>query len=144
MMRDDVLAKIYLIDGKFAMNVDNNPDDCCNHVKTRKYFGPIDLRKIHVRLLNQYGRVINLNNMDYSFSLEVAQLYKKSRTMYASPPTSSCTFEYMGDGRHTHAICWSHGRRFSPRRCGASRCFCSLCRHQSCCSRRPKSRRPSR
>ena len=76
MMRDDVLAKIYLIDGKFAMNVDNNPDDCCNHVKTRKYFGPIDLRKIHVRLLNQYGRVINLNNMDYSFSLEVAQLYK--------------------------------------------------------------------
>jgi hypothetical protein len=76
MMRDDVLAKIYLIDGKFAMNVDNTPDDCCNHTKTRKYFGPIDLQKIHISLLNQYGKVINLNNMDYSFSLEVAQLYK--------------------------------------------------------------------
>ena len=75
MMRNDVLAKIYMVDGKFAINIDASPDDCCNHVKTRKYFGPIDLKKIHVRILNQYGRVINLNNMDYSFSLEVTRLY---------------------------------------------------------------------
>ena len=85
MMRDDVLAKIYLIDGKFAINIDSAPDNCCSHVKTRKYFGPIDLRKIHVRLLNQYGRVINLNNMDYSFSLEVSQLYKNPGNCSSAP-----------------------------------------------------------
>ena len=108
MMRDDVLAKIYMIDGKFAVNIDNTPDDCCNHVKTRKYFGPIDLRKIHVRLLNQYGRVINLNNMDYSFSLEVAQLYKNPGNCSGAPqpllaPRStrgmvSSPFQFLGPG----------------------------------------------
>lgn len=75
-MRDDVLAKIYLKDGKCVMNIDNTPDDCCNHLKTRRYFGPIDLNKFHVKLIDQYGRVLDLNNMDYSFSLELEQKYK--------------------------------------------------------------------
>lgn len=74
-MRDDILAKIYLLDGKFAVNVDTEQDDCCNHVKTRRYFGPIDLNKVHVKLIDQYGRQINLNNMDYSFSLELEIKY---------------------------------------------------------------------
>ena len=76
-MRDDVLAKIYLKDGKFAINIDDSSDDCCNHVKTRRYFGPIDLKKIHVKLIDQYGRRIDLNNMDYSFSLEIEHKYKQ-------------------------------------------------------------------
>jgi len=75
-MRDDVLAKIYLQDGKFAVNIDSVSDDCCNHVKTRRYFGPVNLKKVHVKLIDQYGRQINLNNMDYSFSLELEQKYK--------------------------------------------------------------------
>lgn len=74
-MKDDVLAKVYLKDGKFVVNIDDISDDCCNHVKTRKYFGPITLKKVHVKLIDQYGRIIHLNNMDYSFSLEVEQKY---------------------------------------------------------------------
>jgi hypothetical protein len=35
----------------------------------RQYFGPINLGKIGIQLLNEYGIPINLNNMDFSFCL---------------------------------------------------------------------------
>ena len=59
----------------FSIDVNNQLDDEYNHTKTRKYFGPVDIRKIHVRILDQYGNQVNLNNMDFSFSLELTQLY---------------------------------------------------------------------
>lgn len=35
----------------------------------RQYFGPVNMNKLGVRLLNEYGMPIDLNNMDYSFCL---------------------------------------------------------------------------
>lgn len=75
-MSDDVMAKVYLQNESFKYVVDNSTDDCCNHVKTRRYFGPINLKKMRIKLLDQYGRLVQLNNMDYSFTLEVEQKYK--------------------------------------------------------------------
>ncbi len=74
-MRNDVLAKIYLVDGKFAINFDITTDDNSNFTKTREYFGPITFKKFDIQLLDQYGKQINLNNMDFSFSLEIKQQY---------------------------------------------------------------------
>ena len=74
-MRNDVLAKIQLVDGKFTVDTNNINDDPDNHLKTRKYFGPVDIKKIKVRIIDQYGNEVNLNNMDYSFSLELTELY---------------------------------------------------------------------
>ena len=42
----------------------------------RQYFGPVTLRRLRVRLLNDKGYVVNLNRMDFSFSLLVEQLYQ--------------------------------------------------------------------
>ena len=74
-IRNDILAKINLVDGKFAINVDEASDDYNTHSKTRQYFGPVHLKKFHVKLIDQYGNQINLNNMDFSFSLEIETLY---------------------------------------------------------------------
>ena len=74
-MRNDVLAKIYLVDGKFAINFDNISDDSNNYAKTREYFGPVTFKKFEIQLLDQYGRQVNLNNMDFSFSLEIKHQY---------------------------------------------------------------------
>ena len=41
----------------------------------RSYFGPVDLMKLRVKLLDEFGRVIDLNNSDYSFTIRVEQLY---------------------------------------------------------------------
>lgn len=42
----------------------------------RIYFGSVDITKLKVQLLDEYGRVINLNNMDFSFSLLLDCAYK--------------------------------------------------------------------
>jgi hypothetical protein len=42
---------------------------------TRQYFGPVDIQKMNIQLLDEYGRVIDLNNMDYSFCLTFQSVY---------------------------------------------------------------------
>ena len=42
----------------------------------RKYFGPVKLTKFHVRLLNDKGFEVNLNDQDWSFSLLVTHMYQ--------------------------------------------------------------------
>ena len=39
--------------------------------KKREYFGPVNIKKIKIELRDQYGELVDLNNMDFSFSLEM-------------------------------------------------------------------------
>ncbi len=41
----------------------------------REYFGPVNIDRLRVQLLDDYGRVVDLNNVDYSFTLEIEQIY---------------------------------------------------------------------
>ena len=41
----------------------------------RQYFGPVNIQKLQIQLLDEYGRIINLNNMDYSICLTMETLY---------------------------------------------------------------------
>ena len=41
----------------------------------RSYFGPVNLMKLRIKLLDKFGRVVDLNNSDYSFTIRVEQLY---------------------------------------------------------------------
>ena len=41
----------------------------------RQYFGPVDIQKLQIQLLDEYGRILNLNNMDYSFCLTFQTIY---------------------------------------------------------------------
>ena len=43
--------------------------------RTREYFGPVDIQRLHVTLYDEFGRIIDLNNMDWSFSLAFEILY---------------------------------------------------------------------
>lgn len=42
----------------------------------RNYFGPITLEKIKFSLLDHFGKIMDLNGIDYSFSLVIERLYK--------------------------------------------------------------------
>jgi hypothetical protein len=42
---------------------------------TREYFGPVDIQSMTVQLLDEYGRIIDLNNMDFSFCLTINIAY---------------------------------------------------------------------
>ena len=41
----------------------------------RQYFGPVTIQRLHIQLLDEYGRILFLNNMDYSFSLKFDKVY---------------------------------------------------------------------
>jgi hypothetical protein len=43
--------------------------------RTRYYFGPVDIDRLKIQLLDEYGRVIDLNYMDWSMSLIFETLY---------------------------------------------------------------------
>jgi hypothetical protein len=42
---------------------------------TREYFGPVTITAMHIQLLDPYGRILNLHNLDYSFCLSFDILY---------------------------------------------------------------------
>ena len=41
----------------------------------REYLGPVDIQKLQIKLLDEYGRILDLNNMDYSFCLTLQCSY---------------------------------------------------------------------
>lgn len=49
--------------------------DCCIDGNERIYFGPCSINRLHIKLLDEFGRVVDLNNGDFSFSIELELLY---------------------------------------------------------------------
>ena len=41
----------------------------------RRYFGPIDIQRLNIRLLDTYGRILDMNGADYSFCLLLHVVY---------------------------------------------------------------------
>jgi len=71
-----VLAKIPMVNGKLSLVVEQNL--CDTLVKTRRYNGPVNIKKLNVRLLDRFGDFIDLNHMDFSFTLELELLYERN------------------------------------------------------------------
>ena len=45
----------------------------------RSYFGPVNIQRMSVKLINDKGEIVNLNGADWSFSFICEQLYQNSR-----------------------------------------------------------------
>lgn len=72
-LNEDVIAKIPMINGKFSLIVNDNNNALA---KIRKYNGPINLSRLQIKILDKFGDIIDLNNMDYSLTLEMELLYE--------------------------------------------------------------------
>jgi hypothetical protein len=55
--------------------VSNDPSLSSQVARTREYFGAVDIQKLFISLYDEFGRVIDLNNMDWSFTLDFEKLY---------------------------------------------------------------------
>ena len=42
---------------------------------SRDYFGPVNLQNLNIQLLDEYGRVVDLNYMDFSFCINLTSIY---------------------------------------------------------------------
>ncbi len=72
LLNKNILARISLTANNYSILNQNN----LNIVTTpREYFGPVNISNMTIQLLDEYGRTIDLNNMDYSFCLTLTCVY---------------------------------------------------------------------
>ena len=65
-----------LLEEKTAYKQAASPGDFLYSQKhIREYFGPTDINKLKIRLLDEYGRPFSLNNMDWSFIMTFECFY---------------------------------------------------------------------
>ena len=73
-MQDNILARIPMREGKGVVLF----DDCTDKItKKRHYFGPVNINKLHIKIIDEFGMPIDLLAADYSFALEFQILYEK-------------------------------------------------------------------
>lgn len=71
-LNKNILARISLQSDAFSILQQNNLNIVTN---PREYFGPVNLQTMNIQLLDEYGRIVDLNNMDYSFCLSLITVY---------------------------------------------------------------------
>ena len=71
-LNKNILARISLQANTFNILEQNN----LSLVTTpREYFGPVNIQNMNIQLLDEYGRIVDLNNMDFSFCLNLSIVY---------------------------------------------------------------------
>lgn len=75
----NILGKIYRspVSGGYLLNTNISSTSYeTNH--NRIYFGPVRLSKFRFSLLDKFGNLVDMSDMDYSFTLEVEVLYDRN------------------------------------------------------------------
>lgn len=72
MLNKNILARISLQSNTFNILEQNN----LNLITTpREYFGPVNIQNFNIQLNDEYGRIVDLNNMDFSFCVTLTTVY---------------------------------------------------------------------
>lgn len=76
---NNILGKIYRSpeNGTYFLNTKNSSSSH-NADRARIYFGPVRLSKFKFSLLDKFCNLVDMSNMDYSFTLEVEVLYDRN------------------------------------------------------------------
>ena len=72
MLNKNILARISVRGNVFNYMAQNN---LSTTTYPREYFGPVNIQRMSIQLLDEYGRILNLHNMDYSFCLTFDTIY---------------------------------------------------------------------
>lgn len=77
-LQDNIITRLNLAELQADFGVyqsSSDPGLSTQLNRTREYFGPVDIQRLHISLFDEYGRVIDLNNMDWSLTLAFELLY---------------------------------------------------------------------
>lgn len=66
----NIIGRIANIADIYTIQFEDNSD---NINKIRYYFGPVNIKKLHIKLLDENGELLMNNNTDYSITLEIQQ-----------------------------------------------------------------------
>lgn len=68
----NIIARISIKGLYFSLLMEN---DLNIVTEPRVYFGPVDIQKMQIRLYDEFGRIIDMNNANFSFCLIIKSLY---------------------------------------------------------------------
>ena len=71
-MSPNILARISVKGSYFSLIMEN---DFNIITEPRRYFGPVDIQRLRIRLFDERGRVLPMNNSNYSFCLDLKMIY---------------------------------------------------------------------
>ena len=71
-MNSNILARIPINAQYFNILMEN---DVSQHLEPRKYFGPVDIQRMQIQLLDDHGRILNINKANFSLCLTFKTLY---------------------------------------------------------------------
>ena len=71
-MSPNILARISLKASYFSLLMENDFNIIS---EPRNYFGPVDIQRLRIRIYDERGNILNMNNANYSFCLDFKVLY---------------------------------------------------------------------
>lgn len=71
-MNPNILARISIKASYFSLLMEN---DFNIVTEPRNYFGPVDIQRLRIRLFDDRGRLLDTNNSNFSFCLDLKMLY---------------------------------------------------------------------
>mgnify|MGYP000969121304 FL=1 len=71
-MSPNILARISIKGSYFSLIMEN---DFNIITEPRRYFGPVDIQRLRIRLFDERGRVLPMNNSNFSFCLDFKLIY---------------------------------------------------------------------
>ena len=58
-----------------GLSLTNNTVTNDKSIRKRFYFGPVNISRLELQIVDELGRTVDLNNMDYSMALNLICLY---------------------------------------------------------------------
>ena len=71
-IHENTISRIHIKNEEFTYLMENSSNLLC---EPRRYFGPVDLQRLKIQLYDEYGRIISMNNSDFSFVLKLKIMY---------------------------------------------------------------------
>ena len=68
----DILARISIKGSYFSLIMES---DFNIVTEPRRYFGPVDIQRLRIRIYDEHGRILPMNNSNFSFCLDLKMLY---------------------------------------------------------------------
>ena len=75
LLPNDIIARISIKASAFNVQAQN---DFSVYAETRHYFGPVKINKLRIQLVDEYGRFLDLNNSDFSFTIRITSTYSST------------------------------------------------------------------
>lgn len=69
---DNIIARISLKCPAFSIQSQN---DFSVYSEPRYYYGPINISRLLIQIIDEYGRILDFNHCDFSFSLKMTTVY---------------------------------------------------------------------